>query len=124
MELRVYGAQVPLVVFGVIALLAALLVTFMPETSRTRLPDTIQVSTYLREPLINLRFVLTYTDNALCLAPGRGAHRQRGQPVVQLQETRGRQTLSLLLQFIIVTISSGVMLLHVDVLILQIKKIF
>ena len=43
MELRVYGAQVPLVVFGVIALLAALLVTFMPETSRTRLPDTIQV---------------------------------------------------------------------------------
>ena len=65
MELRVYGAQVPLVVFGVIALLAALLVTFMPETSRTRLPDTIQVSTYLREPLINLRFVLTYTDNAL-----------------------------------------------------------
>ena len=38
-----YGAQVPLVVFGVIALLAALLVTFMPETSRTRLPDTIQV---------------------------------------------------------------------------------
>ena len=42
-----YGAQVPLVVFGVIALLAALLVTFMPETSRTRLPDTIQVSLYL-----------------------------------------------------------------------------
>ena len=61
MELRVYGAQVPLVVFGVIALLAALLVTFMPETSRTRLPDTIQVSTFnLCEPLINLRFVLTY----------------------------------------------------------------
>ena len=38
-----YGAQVPLVVFGVIALLAALLVTFMPETSQTPLPDTIQV---------------------------------------------------------------------------------
>ena len=43
MELKVYGAQVPLVVFGVIALLAALLVTFMPETSQTPLPDTIQV---------------------------------------------------------------------------------
>ena len=44
MELKVYGAQVPLVVFGVIALLAALLVTFMPETSKTPLPDTIQVT--------------------------------------------------------------------------------
>lgn len=41
-ELKVYGAQVPLVVFGMIALLAALLVTFMPETSKTPLPDTIQ----------------------------------------------------------------------------------
>ena len=57
-ELSMYGAQVPLVVFGVIALLAALLVTqimiskspwriilfqvtFMPETSNTPLPDTI-----------------------------------------------------------------------------------
>ena len=44
MELKVYGAQVPLVVFGMIALLAALLVTFMPETSKTPLPDTIQVT--------------------------------------------------------------------------------
>ena len=35
--------QVPLAIFGVIALLAALLVTFMPETSNTPLPDTIQV---------------------------------------------------------------------------------
>ena len=43
-ELKVYGAQVPLVVFGTIALLAALLVTLMPETSKTPLPDTIQVT--------------------------------------------------------------------------------
>jgi len=37
-----YGAQVPLAIFGVISLLAALLVTFMPETSNTPLPDTIK----------------------------------------------------------------------------------
>ena len=30
-------------IFGVIALLAAVLVTFMPETSNTPLPDTIKV---------------------------------------------------------------------------------
>merc|ERR1719184_489952 len=41
-DLRVYGDTVPLAVFGVIALLAALLVTFMPETSNTPLPDTIK----------------------------------------------------------------------------------
>merc|ERR1719184_630868 len=41
-DLKVYGAQVPLAIFGVIALLAALLVTFMPETSNTPLPDTIK----------------------------------------------------------------------------------
>jgi len=40
-DLKVYGDTVPLAVFGVIALLAALLVTFMPETSNSRLPDTI-----------------------------------------------------------------------------------
>ena len=44
MDLKVYGDTVPLAVFGVIALLAALLVTFMPETSNSRLPDTILVS--------------------------------------------------------------------------------
>jgi len=41
-ELKTYGQQVPLVVFGVIALLAGFLVTFMPETSKTPLPDTIE----------------------------------------------------------------------------------
>jgi len=41
-DLKVYGAQVPLAIFGVISLLAALLVTFMPETSNTPLPDTIK----------------------------------------------------------------------------------
>merc|ERR1712212_1348928 len=40
-DLKAYGDTVPLAVFGVIALLAALLVTFMPETSNSRLPDTI-----------------------------------------------------------------------------------
>ena len=41
-ELKVYGAQVPLTIFGVISLMAAVLVTFMPETSSTPLPDTIK----------------------------------------------------------------------------------
>ena len=40
-ELKVYDERIPLVVFGVIALLAGFLVTFMPETSNTQLPDTI-----------------------------------------------------------------------------------
>eukprot|EP00090_Calanus_glacialis_P000129 TRINITY_DN10082_c0_g1_i1.p1 TRINITY_DN10082_c0_g1~~TRINITY_DN10082_c0_g1_i1.p1 ORF type:complete len:591 (-),score=101.96 TRINITY_DN10082_c0_g1_i1:22-1794(-) len=40
-DLKVYGDTVPLGVFGVVALLAGLLVTFMPETSTTPLPDTI-----------------------------------------------------------------------------------
>eukprot|EP00092_Neocalanus_flemingeri_P007851 GFUD01008476.1.p1 GENE.GFUD01008476.1~~GFUD01008476.1.p1 ORF type:complete len:593 (+),score=112.20 GFUD01008476.1:105-1883(+) len=40
-DLRVYGDTVPLGVFGVVALLAGVLVTFMPETSNTPLPDTI-----------------------------------------------------------------------------------
>ena len=35
--------QIPLAIFGVIGLLAALLVTFMPETSTTPLPDTLKV---------------------------------------------------------------------------------
>ena len=39
----VHQPQVPLAIFGVISLLAALLVTFMPETSNTPLPDTIKV---------------------------------------------------------------------------------
>ena len=58
-DLRVYGAQVsrsagancshrlvqvPLAVFGVVALVAAVLVTFMPETSKTPLPDTLKVA--------------------------------------------------------------------------------
>eukprot|EP00091_Calanus_sinicus_P016779 TRINITY_DN36338_c0_g1_i1.p1 TRINITY_DN36338_c0_g1~~TRINITY_DN36338_c0_g1_i1.p1 ORF type:complete len:217 (+),score=39.24 TRINITY_DN36338_c0_g1_i1:243-893(+) len=40
-DLKVYGDTVPLGVFGGVALLAGLLVTFMPETSATPLPDTI-----------------------------------------------------------------------------------
>lgn len=50
-----YGAQVPLVVFGVIALLAALLVTFMPETSKTPLPDTIQVTRTRNDKLCSIK---------------------------------------------------------------------
>jgi len=41
-DLSVYGDTVPLAVFGGIALVAAFLVTFMPETSDARLPDTIE----------------------------------------------------------------------------------
>merc|ERR1712059_82412 len=41
-DLRVYGDTVPLGVFGAVALVAALLVTFMPETSNTPLPDTVE----------------------------------------------------------------------------------
>jgi len=40
-DLKVYGDTVPLAVFGVVALIAGFLVTFMPETSNTPLPDTI-----------------------------------------------------------------------------------
>ena len=40
--MTVYGAQVPLVVFGIASLMASFLVTFMPETSNTRLPDLIE----------------------------------------------------------------------------------
>ena len=42
----IFSPQVPLAIFGVISLLAALLVTFMPETSNTPLPDTIMVFDY------------------------------------------------------------------------------
>merc|ERR1719186_2371364 len=40
-DLKVYGDTVPLGVFGGVALLAGVLVTFLPETSNTPLPDTI-----------------------------------------------------------------------------------
>merc|ERR1711862_970659 len=41
-ELKIYGEAIPLVVFGIVALCSAFLVTFMPETSKTPLPDTIE----------------------------------------------------------------------------------
>jgi len=43
-SLKVYDDRIPTTVFGVIALIAAVLVTFLPETSSTLLPDTIQDS--------------------------------------------------------------------------------
>ena len=39
-----YDERIPTAVFGVVALVAGLLVTFLPETSNTPLPDTIQVN--------------------------------------------------------------------------------
>jgi len=43
-SLKVYDERIPTTVFGIIALLAACLVTFLPETSNSPLPDTIQES--------------------------------------------------------------------------------
>jgi len=40
-ELAVYGADVPVVVFGVAALIASFFVTFLPETADHHLPDTL-----------------------------------------------------------------------------------
>jgi len=42
--LSVFDARIPTTVFGVVALAAAFLVTFLPETSNTPLPDTIEDS--------------------------------------------------------------------------------
>ena len=42
--LKEYDERIPTAVFGVVALVAGLLVTFLPETSNTPLPDTIQVN--------------------------------------------------------------------------------
>jgi hypothetical protein len=39
-----YDSRIPTTFFGVVALVAGLLVTFLPETSNTPLPDTIEVS--------------------------------------------------------------------------------
>ena len=38
-----YDSRIPTTFFGVVALVAAILVTFLPETSNTPLPDTIEV---------------------------------------------------------------------------------
>ena len=42
--MKEYDERIPTAVFGVVALVAGLLVTFLPETSNTPLPDTIQVN--------------------------------------------------------------------------------
>jgi len=42
--LAVYDERLPAIFFGVISLVAGFLVTFLPETSRTPLPDTIEES--------------------------------------------------------------------------------
>ena len=38
-----YDSRIPTTFFGIVALVAGLLVTFLPETSSTPLPDTIEV---------------------------------------------------------------------------------
>eukprot|EP00088_Acartia_fossae_P014886 TRINITY_DN18038_c0_g1_i1.p1 TRINITY_DN18038_c0_g1~~TRINITY_DN18038_c0_g1_i1.p1 ORF type:complete len:399 (-),score=52.45 TRINITY_DN18038_c0_g1_i1:31-1227(-) len=43
-QLSVYDDRIPTTFFGIVALVAAFLVTFLPETSNTPLPDTIQDS--------------------------------------------------------------------------------
>merc|ERR1719510_1295774 len=40
-NLKVYGERVPLVIFGLVALFAGFLVSFLPETADHKLPDTI-----------------------------------------------------------------------------------
>jgi hypothetical protein len=39
-----YDSRIPTTFFGIVALVAAILVTFLPETSNTPLPDTIEVT--------------------------------------------------------------------------------
>ena len=69
-DLKMYGDTVPLAVFGGVALLAGLLVTFMPETSNTPLPDTILVT---RTPMIqNVTHSIYRTVNTLALATASG----------------------------------------------------
>merc|ERR1712098_134102 len=41
-DLKQYGETLPLAIFGAFGLLAAFLVTFMPETSHTPLPDSLE----------------------------------------------------------------------------------
>lgn len=41
-DLAVYDKRLPLVVFGLVALVAALLASFLPETANSHMPDTIQ----------------------------------------------------------------------------------
>ena len=60
MDLKVYGDTVPLAVFGVVALIAGFLVTFMPETSNTPLPDTIMVRLRFFYLLSFLTQIITY----------------------------------------------------------------
>jgi hypothetical protein len=38
-----YDSRIPTTFFGIVAIVAAVLVTFLPETSHTPLPDTIEV---------------------------------------------------------------------------------
>ena len=79
-----YGDTVPLAVFGVIALLAGLLVTFMPETSNTPLPDTISVS-WVFADLFNKLIVLIRMERILGLVTAFGLPVARGNLIKLLK---------------------------------------
>jgi hypothetical protein len=51
-----YDSRIPTTFFGIVALVAGFLVTFLPETSNTPLPDTIEVKIFLNPVLFRIVF--------------------------------------------------------------------